>query len=41
VGLSGGADFGWPGYVRINFGCPTELLQQALDRMKKAIQNLG
>ncbi len=34
VGLSDGADFGFPGWVRINFGCPTATLQQALDRLK-------
>ncbi|WP_410499175.1 MalY/PatB family protein [Chitinibacter sp. S2-10] len=33
VGLSDGADFGFPGWVRINFGCPTALLQQALQRI--------
>lgn len=34
VGLSDGADFGSPGWVRLNFGCPTSLLQQALHRMR-------
>jgi len=33
VGLSDGAPFGAPGFVRLNFGCPRSLLQQALERM--------
>jgi cystathionine beta-lyase len=37
VGLSNGADFDTPGFVRLNFGCPRSLLQQGLDRMKQAI----
>ena len=37
VGLSGGADFGLPGYVRLNFGCPRSLLAEALRRMKAAL----
>lgn len=34
VGLSDGRDFGFPGYVRLNFGCRRALLTAALDRMK-------
>jgi cystathionine beta-lyase len=37
VGLSDGADFGAPGFVRLNFGCPRSLLRQGLDRMRKAL----
>jgi cystathionine beta-lyase len=37
VGLSEGSDFGCPGFVRLNFGCPRSLLQEALSRMRKAI----
>ncbi|HJV33868.1 PatB family C-S lyase [Geomonas sp.] len=37
VGLSGGADFGLPGFVRLNFGCPRPLLEEALRRMRKAL----
>ena len=37
VGLSEGSDFGCPGFVRLNFGCPRSLLQEALHRMKRAI----
>lgn len=38
VGLSGGADFGLPGFVRLNFGCPRSLLTEALRRMRKALE---
>lgn len=38
VGLSDGSFFGAPNYVRLNFGCPTDILQKGLDRMKKAYQ---
>jgi cysteine-S-conjugate beta-lyase len=37
VGLSGGADFGLPGFVRLNFGCPRSLLVEALRRMRVAL----
>ena len=39
VGLNDGADFGeaGKGYVRLNFGCPTETLQLALQRIKVAV----
>ncbi len=37
VGLSNGADFDAPGFVRLNFGCPRCLLQQALDRIRQAV----
>ena len=37
VGLSGGEDFGLPGYVRLNFGCPRPLLTEALRRMRAAL----
>jgi cystathionine beta-lyase len=38
VGLSEGSDFGFPGYVRLNFGCSRSLLQEALLRIKRAVQ---
>lgn len=38
VGLSGGSDFGLPGYVRLNFGCPRALLVEALRRMRVALE---
>ncbi len=40
VGLSDGADFGAPGFVRLNFGCPRSLLNQALERMGRAMRRL-
>jgi cystathionine beta-lyase len=32
LGLSDGADFGLPGYLRLNFGCPRSTLEEALRR---------
>lgn len=39
VGLSNGADFGGglEGWVRLNFGCSTDLLREAIQRMADAI----
>jgi len=37
VGLSDGREFGGPGYVRLNFGCPRSVLFEALERMRKAL----
>lgn len=37
VGLSDGAPFDGAGFVRLNFGCPRTLLDQALDRMEAAL----
>lgn len=37
VGLSDGADFDAPGFVRLNFGCPRRLLDGALGRMRAAL----
>lgn len=37
VGLSDGADFGLPGFVRLNFGCPRATLDLALERMTAAL----
>ena len=37
VGLSDGKDFGAPGWVRLNFGCPRSRLEEAVRRMKNAI----
>lgn len=39
VGLSDGRDFGAPGFVRLNFGCPRSLLITALERMKRALDS--
>ncbi len=40
VGLSDGAYFGGPGYVRLNFGCARSTLAEALARMERALQGL-
>ncbi|HOP41813.1 MAG TPA: PatB family C-S lyase, partial [Geobacteraceae bacterium] len=39
VGLSRGEDFGGPGFVRLNFGCPRPLLRKALDRISAAFDS--
>ena len=38
VGLSDGAEFGLPGFVRLNFGCAPALLEKALGRMSAAME---
>ena len=38
VGLSDGADFDAPGFVRLNFGCSRSLLSEALRRMATALE---
>ena len=37
VGLSRGDDFGLPGWLRLNFGCPRSTLDRALERMAAAV----
>jgi cystathionine beta-lyase len=37
VGLSDGAEFDAPGFVRLNFACPRSRLQEALRRIQKAV----
>lgn len=37
VGLYDGALFDAPGFLRLNFACPRHLLQQALERIRKAV----
>ena len=41
VGLSDGADFDAPGFLRLNLGCSRKLLAEALARMSKACKNLS
>ena len=36
VGLNDGTEFGVPGFVRLNFGCPPSRLRESLRRMKTA-----
>jgi|TARA_Y100000310_G_scaffold343442_1_gene451100 cystathionine beta-lyase len=37
VGVSDGARFAGPGYVRLNFGCSRSTLQEAVERIKSAL----
>ena len=37
VGLSDGEDFGGPGFMRLNFGCPRAILTEAWDRIAWAV----
>ena len=41
VGLTDGAAFGSPGYLRLNFALPAALLDEALARMQRAIDSLA
>lgn len=41
VGLQDGIEFDGPGFARLNFGCPRNLLKKALDRMKAAMDNIN
>lgn len=36
LGLHGGEEFGGPGFLRFNFGCPRSILDQAIDRLVQA-----
>ena len=38
IGLSDGADFGAPGWLRLNFGCPRATLDEALARFERAVR---
>jgi len=40
IAFSPGPDFGQPGYIRLNFGCPRSLLDQAFERMQNALASL-
>lgn len=35
--LSDGAFFGWPGYIRFNFGCPRSRMLEGLEKIKAAL----
>lgn len=39
VALSDGADFGAPGYLRLNSACPRVTLEEALERMRRAVRD--
>jgi cystathionine beta-lyase len=38
VGLQDGREFEGPGFVRLNFGCPRSVLNEALARMRRALE---
>lgn len=40
LGFSPGRDFGDDGFVRFNFGCPRDLIDEAIKRMEKAVRTL-
>ena len=41
VGLTGGAAFGDPSCVRLNFGCTSNMLKEGVERMRKAVTSLA
>lgn len=41
LGLSDGKDFGAPGFLRLNFGCPRATLDRALERLARAFSPAG
>ncbi len=40
LGFSAGREFGDDGFVRFNFGCPRDLVSEALRRMENAVRSL-
>lgn len=41
IGLSSGEQFGQSQYIRFNFACPRQTLEQGVARMKKAVESLA
>ena len=41
VGLSDGKEFGFPGYLRLNFACPRKVLKNCLQKMAVAVNRRG
>ncbi len=41
LGLHAGEAFGGPGHVRFNFGCPRSILDQAIERLGRAVRELA
>ena len=39
VKFNDGDSFSAPGFVRVNFACPRSYLEEAFDRMEKALQS--
>lgn len=40
LGLSNGADFAGPGFVRFNFACPRTMLERGIERLEEALAAL-
>lgn len=40
VGMSPGSEYGDPTHMRLNFGCPRSRVEQAVDRIRKAVESL-
>ncbi len=40
IGMSPGRDFGDNNFMRLNFGCPRSRVEQAVDRIRKAVEML-
>ena len=40
LGLSDGAEFGAPGFLRFNFGCPRQTLQRGIERLIRGVDAL-
>ena len=41
VGLGNGVGFGYPGFLRMTFGCPRAMVEEGLDRMEEALEEAG
>ena len=41
VKLSDGAAFQGHGFMRLNFGCPRAMLQEALERIQRAVSQIA
>jgi len=41
IGLSGGEQFGEPGFIRLNFACPRSVLEEGVRRMREAVASLS
>ena len=41
VGLSSGEQFGQPHYIRLNFACPRNMLEEGIRRMRMAVESLA
>jgi cystathionine beta-lyase len=41
LGMSPGREFGDPDFMRLNFGCPRSRVEQAVERIRKAVESLG